>query len=147
MAFDPFAAVDHPPQVTQCSVDMQTENLLDRMDRTHLIGHGADAADPSDNVRHFVVMPPLQEGLEKPRRLENLQLHILNPAVFHRDAKRTLPLNTRNRADGDGSRILFSLRLRLSRAFHFSPLTFHWLPRTPHPSLLTSSYPISRFPA
>lgn len=64
MAFDPFAAVDHPPQVTQCSVDMQTENLLDRMDRTHLIGHGADAADPSDNVRHFVVMPPLQEGLE-----------------------------------------------------------------------------------
>ena len=105
MAFDPLATIEQPAQVTQCTIDMQTEHLLDRMDRAHLIRHGANTANPRDDVRHFAVMPSLQEGLEKPGWLEDSEFYVLDGAVFHGDTERAFTLHACHQVDGNGSRV------------------------------------------
>src|SRR6185437_6661634 len=71
VALDPLTAVDEPSQVAQRPLNAQAENLLQRVNRAHLVRDRTDAANARDNVRHFFVMSSLQESFEEPRRLKN----------------------------------------------------------------------------
>jgi len=107
MTLNPFAAVEQPPQIPQRPFHSHTEDLLQRMNGAHLVGHGTDAADPRHDVRHLVVMPADQQGLEEPRRLKDSQLDVLHKAVFHGDMERAFAFDARNQVDRDGSRVGF----------------------------------------
>ncbi len=71
MALDPFATVEQTAQFAQLALDLEAEDLLHRVDRTHLVGDRADAADARGDVRRFAVAAPAQESLEETRRFED----------------------------------------------------------------------------
>ena len=53
VAFDPFAAVEQPPQPANLGRRLARPGPLPGVDRAHLIGHRADAADAGRDVGHF----------------------------------------------------------------------------------------------
>ena len=101
VALDPFCAVEQPPQRPDLGRDLDAQDLLHGVGGAHLIGHRADAADARGDVRRFHVEPPLQEGLEKPGRLEDLQLQMLDLAILDDDIQRALAFHARHVGDID----------------------------------------------
>ena len=71
MARYPLAAIDEPPERSELAVHGRAERLLGGVNRAHLIGDGADAADARHDIGQLGVAPAAQKGFEKARRLEN----------------------------------------------------------------------------
>ena len=102
VALDPFAAVEQPAKVAQGACDLNAQGLLHRVNRTHLVRHRADAADPRGDVRRLGVGAPAQKRLEEPGRLEDAQLGALDHAVAHHHLEGALALYPGKIVDLDG---------------------------------------------
>jgi len=81
VTLDPLPAVEKASQCPRRRIDRDAEERLERMDRAHLIGDGADSADPGDDVDHLVGRPADDQGLEIARRLEDRQASFLHDTV------------------------------------------------------------------
>ncbi len=82
VALDPLAAVDEAAQVANRPlVDRDPAGVLHRPHRAHLVGDGADPADPGGDVRRLGECAPAQQRLEEPRRLVDAQLDVLDVAA------------------------------------------------------------------
>ncbi len=103
VALDPFPAVEEPPELSEGAVDPDPEGPLEGVARAHLVGDGADPADPRGDVGGLGVVAPPQERLEEPGRLEDPQLDLLDRPVADADAQRALPLDSREVVHGDRS--------------------------------------------
>ena len=101
VALDPLAAVQEPAQRAHRLGHLDAADVLHRRDRAHLVGHRADPADAGGDVGHLRERPAAQERLEEPRRLEDLQPHLLDAAVAQADVQRSLALDARERARGE----------------------------------------------
>ena len=53
VALDPLAAVDQAAQGAQLAIHLDAERVLHGVDRAHLVGDGADAADARGDVRQL----------------------------------------------------------------------------------------------
>ena len=103
MAFDPFAAVQQPAQRRSGVGHGTAQKRLERMAGAHLVGHGTDAADAGGDIGHLGDRPASQQGLEKSRRLEDAQLHVVDPAVAEVDRQSPFALDAGHGRDADGS--------------------------------------------
>ena len=83
-----------------------------RVDRAHLVRDRTDAADARRDVGHLREVPAAQEGLEQPRRLEDLQLHILDPVALQLDLQAAFALHAGQEVDLDAGGCLVAWRLR-----------------------------------
>ena len=71
------------------------------MHRTHLVGHGADAADSGGDVRHFFQRPASQKSFKEPRRFIDRQLHFFDDVAVQPDVKSSFAFDPRQRFDFD----------------------------------------------
>ena len=101
VALDPLATVEQPPQGLDGRRDRDAERLLGRLAGAHLVGHGADPADPGHEVGQFADRATLHELLEEPRRLVDRELRDLDPPVGHPHPQRPLPLDAGQGVDRD----------------------------------------------
>ena len=99
VALHPLAAIEQAAQSCDGRVHHHPERILDRGAGAHLVGHRADPADTRREVRRLGRPPAAQERLEVAGRLENPQLHVLDPAVAHRHPERPLALDPRQPLD------------------------------------------------
>ena len=97
VALDPLAAVEQASQVADRSVDGDAGEAFDRVGGAHLVGDGADPADPRGDVDGFVVRPATQERLEHARRLVDLEPDVLDHAVANDDVHRAFALDAGER--------------------------------------------------
>ena len=81
VAFDPFATIEKPAQLAQRSVNLDTENLLHRVHRTHLVGHRADTADASRDVGCFHIGTAAQKRFVETRRFKDPEFCSLHSAI------------------------------------------------------------------
>jgi hypothetical protein len=93
VALDPLSAVEQAAKIGDRSGDLDPAGRLDGQARAHLVGHRADPADARGDVGRFGVLPPAQERLEEPRRLVDLQPHVLDGAPAHPHVHRAFPLD------------------------------------------------------
>src|SRR5262249_12890793 len=103
MAFDPFAAVEQPPQLSNLGRDVDTERGFERVDGGHLVGHRTDAANPCRDVGDFFERAAPQQGFEKPRRLVNIELHVFDRPVVQPDVQRPLAFDATQGFDANRS--------------------------------------------
>lgn len=73
VALDPFPAVQQPAQVGDRAFDGDAAGVLEGQARAHLVGDGANAADPGGDVRRLGVGSAAQERLEETGRLVDVQ--------------------------------------------------------------------------
>ena len=78
VALDPFAAIEQPAKLAQGACDLNAQGLLHRVNRTHLVGYRADAANPGGDVRRLGEGATAQERFEEPGRLEDAQFSALD---------------------------------------------------------------------
>ena len=81
VALDPLAAVEQAAERPDGGVDLDAEAVLEGVDRGHLVGDRADAADAGDDVDDLVGRPADDQALEVARRLEDLEVRLLDDAV------------------------------------------------------------------
>ena len=88
VALDPLAAVEEPPEQPDRLGNLDAAEALEGVDRTRLVGDGADAADAGGDVRGLPERAALEERLEESRRLEDAQLDVLDAPIgeAHRHA-------------------------------------------------------------
>ncbi len=101
VALDPFAAIEQAPQVAQRAVHADAEGVLHGVDRAHLVGDRANAADAGGDVRRLGEGAAAQERLEEARRLEDGELGAAHLAVTHDDLERSFALDAREIIDLD----------------------------------------------
>ena len=93
VALDPLGAVEEPSEGADLGMDRDVEEVLERVDRAHLVGHRADAADPGDDVDDLVRRPADDERLEVAGRLEDREVGLLDHAVADAQMERALALD------------------------------------------------------
>ena len=93
VALDPLAAVEEPAQHADRLGHLDAAEVLHRVDGAHLVRDGADAADAGGDVGRLAERAAAQERLEEPRRLEDPELDVLDPAVAEADGHRALALD------------------------------------------------------
>ena len=81
MTLDPFSAVKEPSQTRNGFWYLCRATVLNRGARRHLVRDGANPADARRDVGGFFKASPSQEGLEKPRWLEDLEFDVFERAV------------------------------------------------------------------
>ena len=101
VALDPLAAVEQPSQCPDRRVDLDAEGVLERVDRGHLVGDRADPADPGHDVDDLVGRPADDEPLEVARRLEDLEVGLLDDPVPDPEPQRALALDPGQSRDVD----------------------------------------------
>ena len=99
VALDPLAAVEQPPQRRQLAVDPTPQASSIARHGAHLVGDRADAADARGDVGRLGEAAAAQERLEEARRLEDVQLDVVDLAVADPDVQRALALDA-----GEGRR-------------------------------------------
>src|SRR5579862_8160078 len=93
MALDPLAAIEKATQHSDRLGDLDAAEALERVEGARLVGDRADAADAGGDVRRLAKRPPAQQRLEEARRLEDLELDVLDAAVPEPDGHRALALD------------------------------------------------------
>ena len=101
VGLDPLAAVKQPPQRAQLALHADAAGRLERVDRAHLVGDRADAADARGDVRHLAEVPPAQERLEEARGLVDAELDVAHLAAAQLDGEAALALHAGQRLDDD----------------------------------------------
>ena len=81
MAFDPFAAIEQPAQIAGRARHRHAAGRFHRLHGAHLVGDGTDAADARGDVRRFAEIAAGQEAFEEARRLEDVELDMLDGAL------------------------------------------------------------------
>ena len=76
VALDVLAAVEEPAQRPDRRVDLDAVEVLEGVDRGHLVGDRADPADAGDDVDDLVAGAAHDQPLEVARRLEDLQARL-----------------------------------------------------------------------
>ena len=71
VALDPLPAVQQAAQRADRGLHLDTEQVLEGVDRRELVGDGADPADPGDDIDDLVGRPADDQPLEEARRLED----------------------------------------------------------------------------
>ena len=110
VARDPLPAVQQPAQLRERRGDPETERVLEGVAGAHLVGDGADTADPGGDVRGLGVRAAAEERLEEPWRLEDAQLGLLHLRRRGPDAQRSLSLHAGEVVDGELSWLRFPRR-------------------------------------
>ena len=90
VTLDPLAAVEKPPKLPERPVAVNAERSLERMARAHLIGDGANAANPRCDVGRLGCGSAAKHGFEEPRRLEDAELHVDDALAFELNHERAL---------------------------------------------------------
>ena len=101
VALDPLPAVEQPAHQPDLLRDPDTADVLDRVARAHLVGDGADAADPRGDVRWLGVSTAAQQCLEEPRRLVDPELHVGDVPVAQHHAHGALALDAGQRVHSE----------------------------------------------
>jgi hypothetical protein len=104
VALDPLAAVEEPAERPQLAPDLDAADLLHRLHGAHLVGDGADAADPRGDVGHLGERAAAQERLEEARRLVDVQLDLGDAAAGDLDEHRALAFDAGEEVGLDRSR-------------------------------------------
>ncbi len=99
VALDPLAAVQEPPEGADRRVDRDPVQVLEGVDRRHLVRDRADAADAGDDVDDLVAGAPDDQPLEVARRLEDLQPGLDDLAAADPEAQRAFALDPGDVAD------------------------------------------------
>ena len=95
VALDPLAAVEQPAERARHRIDAHPEQVLERVDRAHLVGHRTDAADARHHVDDLVGRAANDERLEVARGLEDPQARLHNLAVPDPQAQGAFALDAR----------------------------------------------------
>ena len=124
VALNPLRTIEQAAQQTNFRPRLDAQRHFERVRRAHLVGDGTDAADARRDVGNFLEMPPAQEGFEKARRLEDIQLDLAQLAAFGAHVQAALALDARqvihlDSAQGQAGR----LRIRLAHDATFSNLS------------------------
>ena len=106
VALDPLTAVEEPPEVANGTRDGDPAGVLHRVDGAHLVGDGTDAADPRGDVGRLGEMPPPEERLEEPGRLEDPELDLFDLVSLDADEHTAFPLDAREHVDAHGAGLL-----------------------------------------
>ena len=114
VALDPLAAVEEPAQLAQAAAHRHAAGGLHRVDRAHLVGDGADAADAGRDVGGLGELPAPEERLEEAGRLVDVEARLDDLVALDLHEEAALPLDPGQRADGDRPRAPLRLRGRLS---------------------------------
>ena len=101
VALDPLAAVEEAAEGPERGVDLDAAGLLDGLAGAHLVGDGADPADPRGDVGRLGEGPAAQEGLEEARRLVDAQADVGDLAVGHHHMHGPLALDPGEPLDGE----------------------------------------------
>ena len=101
VALDPLAAVEQPAQRPNGRVDLDAQEILERVDRGHLVGDRADPADARDDVQHLVRRPTDDQLLEVAGGLEDGELRLDDLAVADDQAERAFALHAGQAGDGE----------------------------------------------
>ena len=110
MALDPLAAVEEATQRAQLASDLDAARLLHRLHGAHLVRDRADAADAGGDVRRLRERAAAKEGLEEARRLVDVELDLVDPAVLDLDEHRALAFDARQVVGLDRLRATLSHR-------------------------------------
>ena len=110
MTLDPLTAVEEAAQGTQLASDLDTARVLHRLHRAHLVRDRADAADAGRDVGRLGEGAAAKEGLEEPRRLVDVELHLVDPAVLDLYQHRAFTLDAREVVGLDRHRAALSHR-------------------------------------
>ena len=94
VAFDPFTAVDQPPQFPQLTVHIDAKGAFNSVDGTHLISNRADSADSCCNVWNFVEAATAKKSLEETWRLKDFQFDVNHITIADLDVKSRLAFDT-----------------------------------------------------
>ena len=87
VALDPLATVLEAPQRPRLRIDPDPEEILEPVDRAHLVGDGADPADPGNDVDDLVGGSPHDDLLEVARGLEDPEACLDHLAILHPQAE------------------------------------------------------------
>ncbi len=101
VALDPLTAVQQPAQRRHRVADFDAASVLHRQARRHLVGDGADPADPRRDVGGFAEVPAHEHRLEEARWLEDIQRDVADASVAHDDAQRALALDASDALSAD----------------------------------------------
>ena len=82
VALDPLAAVQEAPERPCLRIDPDPEEILEPVGRAHLVGDGADPADPGNDVDDLVGGPSHDDLLEVAWRLEDPEARLDHLAVL-----------------------------------------------------------------
>ena len=114
VALDVLTAVQEPPQGPHRGVDLEPVEVLERVDRRHLVRDRADPADAGHDVDHLVAGPPDDEALEVPGRLEDAEARLEDLATPDVEGQRALALDAGDVRDAELA--LLALRTEDGRA-------------------------------
>ena len=101
VALDPLAAVDEPTEEPDLLGQLDPADRLHRVARAGDVRDRADAADPGRDVGRFGELPPAEQRLEEARRLEDLELHLLDLVPADAHEHRALALDARQVVGAD----------------------------------------------
>ena len=101
VALDPLAAVDEPAQQPHLLGQLDPAHRLHRVARARDVGDRADAADARRDVGRLGELAAAQQRLEEARRLEDLELHLLDLVAADAHEHRALALDAREVVGAD----------------------------------------------
>ncbi len=104
VALDPFPAIQQATQPANLGRRGDAERRFQSMDRAHLVGDRADAANSGGDVGYFFQGPTAQQRLEQPRRFENRQLHVFDPIAAKANVQSPFALDTSQGLDANRAR-------------------------------------------
>jgi hypothetical protein len=73
------------------------------MDRTHLVCHRTDAADPCGDIGHILQFPAAQQRFKQPRRFEDMKPNRFKFALAQLDIQSAFALDAGHHFDADRS--------------------------------------------
>src|ERR1035441_949985 len=98
-------------------IDLNAQSALDGVDGAHLIGYGTDPANARGNIGNLRAVPAAQKRLEQARRLEDLELDVLDLVAFQLDVEPSLAFHPRQVIHPDGLAAPAHARSHSSLAF------------------------------
>src|ERR1017187_4572870 len=102
VALNPFAAIKQPAEGANGIGNPDSERILHRMTRAHLIRDWTDSADACGDVRRLVESTTSHKGFKEPRRFEDLQLHVRYLLALHLHQKGAFAFDACQVIDFDG---------------------------------------------
>ena len=103
VAFDPFAAVQESAKLADRRGDLDAQRLFHRVASAHLIGDGADPADPRRNIGGFAKVATAQEAFKEARWFKYPQLGLNDALSLCFEVERAFAFDTRKNIHFDSA--------------------------------------------